>query len=177
MFYPTFSYFLLREKYIRDSGIQGDSVSMSWLRSNELEATLSAVDRVQCQYRLQCALNTPDLLFNSFQNPQILNFCCPSIGPSFGGVFPCDKLPNHTRENVCYIFNTAPSHKKGEHWVAYYQTENTSDFFDSYGAPLYAYPAIGNWVRRAPTPQLSHLSDRIQGPSALCGAYCLYFLT
>lgn len=94
----------------------------------------------------------------------------------FGGVFPSDRLPPHQTENVCYIFNTDPSTKPGEHWVAYYQVDGHAEFFDSFGYSAENYPPIYMWLLQGPFHPVRQLSVRYQGPSMLCGPYCLYFL-
>lgn len=94
----------------------------------------------------------------------------------FGGVFPSDRLPPHQTEDVCYIFNSDPSTKPGEHWLAYYQLNGRAEFFDSFGRSATDYPAIGQWLLQGPFQPVQQLTIRLQGPSLLCGPYCLFFL-
>ena len=94
----------------------------------------------------------------------------------FGGVFPSDRLPHHQPENVCYIFNSDPSTKPGKHWIAYYQVNGQADFFDSFGRDASDYPSIHQWLLQGPFQPVRQMTGRLQGPSLLCGPYCLFFL-
>ena len=92
------------------------------------------------------------------------------VGPTFHGVYALDELP-YFETGTCVI-NTSPSTEKTGHWVAMFVTDNTAEYFDSYGQE----PAINlkrrwwnkSWVTN-PVPLQSPLS-------AVCGHYCIYYL-
>ena len=149
---------------------------MAWLSDVELDTLFKGMQRVQNKHQLRCALHDCDCDALKFASLfQRIVPACMSMLPDFGGVFPSNQLPAHRMEPVCYIFNSDPSYKSGEHWLAYYQKDGDCDFFDSYGLPIENYPPIFSWLTRAPF-NVNRLTRRIQGPSALCGAYCYYFL-
>lgn len=60
---------------------------------------------------------------------------------SFAGVFPSDVLKTvvkHRTLPTCYVVNTDPASKPGEHWVAFYFPACLTDkveYFDSFGQP------------------------------------------
>ena len=93
----------------------------------------------------------------------------------FGGVYPADEIPPHQKHPVCYIINSDPKKKPGEHWLAYYQDDTGCEFFDSYGKDPRCYPHIYTWLQKAPFPVIN-LKVRIQGPQAYCGAYVYLYL-
>ena len=88
----------------------------------------------------------------------------------YRGVYASDTLPQC--RSGAYVCNTAPSSHPGEHWVAFFCTEHTVDYFDSYG-------------RKPSTSVLSALKGKeitcnklcLQSPfSSVCGQYCIYYL-
>jgi hypothetical protein len=54
------------------------------------------------------------------------------LGPSFGGVYPRDLLPE-TLDQKAIVINTDPHDKPGAHWVCLYVTSPVVLYFDSYG--------------------------------------------
>ena len=84
---------------------------------------------------------------NNAQLENILNKILPRNRVKFLGVFPldqtCSLLSSKLYSNpfpLCFVSNTHPSSKPGEHWVAFYLTAHDSlDFFDSYGLLPSAY--------------------------------------
>ena len=149
---------------------------MAWLSDVELTALFKGMQRVKDKHRLRCAFDDCACdVFKFASTFQQLPTCMTILLPDFGGVFPSNELPKHCTEPVSYIFNSDPSNKPGEHWMAYYQQNNQCDFFDSYGQPLETYPSIYSWLKDSPF-KVNRLTRRIQGPSAVCGAYCFYFL-
>ena len=95
----------------------------------------------------------------------------------FLGVFPQDHtqfLVAHTLEAhtfpICFVSNTHPSTRVGEHWVAfYYSNENSAEFFDSYGL----HPSLYEFHF---TPRTWNTHSLQQLNSNVCGHYCIYFL-
>ena len=96
------------------------------------------------------------------------------------GIYAYNTVPtNFTNLPACYIMNTKPISQSGEHWVAVYLSPyNKHEFFDSYGRrqstilPTLRKPSTGKnniWLEN---------TIALQGPnSAVCGQYCLYYLS
>lgn len=57
----------------------------------------------------------------------------------FIGIFPRDKLPKRVEFPSCFIFNTDPHDRPGEHWIAVYiDNKGKCQFFDPFGnSPSY----------------------------------------
>lgn len=91
----------------------------------------------------------------------------------FTGVFAADTIPNACEYPFCFVINTDPASKPGEHWVACYVTSPSKvEFFDSYGMPVEAYPNI-----RLPYTVTKHNTVSLQDiGSYACGHYCIYYL-
>ena len=93
----------------------------------------------------------------------------------FLGVFARDELPQDLKYPCCFIINTAPRSKPGEHWLAlYYNHKGYCDFFDSYGMHP-TFFNLENYLNKSST-QWSFNKKRIQGLSAYCGHYSILFL-
>jgi len=95
--------------------------------------------------------------------------------PFFRGVFACDRLPRDIPKGkaIALIANTDPSHKPGQHWVAYFYTRTHVYFFDSYGmtpskAPFHRLMKYRKYKK--------YFCKRIQGEGQVCGHYCMYFI-
>jgi hypothetical protein len=53
---------------------------------------------------------------------------------AFRGVYASDQLPSSCHPLSLYVFNTAPSHDSGEHWVCvYFGQHGRAYYFDSFG--------------------------------------------
>jgi hypothetical protein len=92
----------------------------------------------------------------------------------FTGVFAADMVPRRASSYpTCFVVNTDPASKPGEHWVACYASSPKHvEFFDSYGMPPYAYKNI-----QLPYKVTTHNTDSIQCiDSSACGQYCIYYL-
>ena len=150
---------------------------MAWLSDSELHMLFNGMQHVKNKHVLRCAFNDcgRDSMKFASSFDCLIPTCMSVLLPTFGGVFPSDQLPQHQTQPVTYIFNSDPSHQPGEHWMAYSQEDGCCDFYDSYGMPPDRYPAIHSWLTQAPF-KVNHMTRRIQGPSAVCGAYCFYFL-
>ena len=103
----------------------------------------------------------------------------PSLKKVFEGTGPCDGLPRRPKKKACYIVNTDPEGKPGEHWIALWTENNVCEVMDSYGLPLEWYkttrPLIDwiithwkHWVTNGTSLQGLH--------SYACGHYCLAYL-
>ena len=146
---------------------------MSWLSNHTLNAMLTGMSAL---HRLRRCCENSDFC----QDADCLNILMQNQD-TWGGVFAADKLPApSSSENSCYIFNTASSSSKGEHWLAVRLLPNEVEFFDSYGQLPWHYPPLYAWLqdvmKTSHRNRLLYYRQRIQGPHAYCGAYCFYFL-
>lgn len=92
----------------------------------------------------------------------------------FRGVFPSNRLPVIPRGKVVtLVANTDPSHKPGQHWVAYFFTKTHVYYFDSYGLPPMT-PSLARLMKRR--KHRKYFCRRLQGRGYVCGEYCLYFI-
>ena len=94
------------------------------------------------------------------------------------GVFAADQLPCVLPNKACgFIANTDVSSRPGQHWLAFFISDNTIQCFDSYGQDPGVYNSLFSlWLRRhAKTVRVNR--HRLQSEySNVCGLYCLYFL-
>ncbi len=96
-----------------------------------------------------------------------------SLGVRFAGVFAADRIELGDDYPSCFVVNTDPAHKPGQHWVACYaKSRSELEFFDSYGMPAYAYPHIRLPLRVSVFNGTSLQAVR----SYACGHYCIYYL-
>lgn len=94
----------------------------------------------------------------------------------FKGVFACNKLPTHpVLKPSFYVANTDPSHKPGEHWVAFYFPKNKpAEYFCSAGQYPNKYFRL---FLNKNCKTFTYNSLRIQSEtSILCGVYCCVFI-
>ena len=94
----------------------------------------------------------------------------PYTASIFRGVYPINRLP--PIRNGIYVINTAPDTHPGLHWVALFVTDNSIEYFDSYGGDpptaLHRWGKRKQWITN-PIP--------LQNPlTSVCGQYCLYYL-
>lgn len=98
---------------------------------------------------------------------------------NFLGVFPINLIPIAAVKDseCCMVINTKPHTHPGEHWVAIVKTADRKGiYFDSYGNPPFNMEEIGlvldtcdDWTYNETRLQSSY--------SAVCGQYCIFFLT
>jgi len=91
----------------------------------------------------------------------------------FLGVFAKDEIPNPgslTHFPSCFVANTDPANKPGEHWVAYwFDSADSCEFFDSYGLSPKDYGL--------PISCTSFNTQLLQSlTSSVCGQFCIYYL-
>lgn len=94
----------------------------------------------------------------------------------FLGVFSRDYIPKNVKYPCCFIINTDPSTKPGEHWLAfYYDKKGFCYFFDSYGLHpkfynlhTYLTKTSRGWTYN--TKRLQSLNSKA------CGFYCFIYL-
>ena len=96
------------------------------------------------------------------------------LGPSFGGVYPRDLLPEILPHEKAIVVNTDPHDQPGAHWVCLYVTSPVVEYFDSYGLPP-LHRDIQDFIRRH--------GEGIHNPHVyqdlntdVCGQYCVYYL-
>lgn len=95
--------------------------------------------------------------------------------PIFLGAFAKDELPRPPPLPSCFIINTDPRSKPGEHWLAvYFNKRGYADFFDSYGNPPH-YFGLDKYLFNN-SSGFDYNKKRIQGDSSYCGFYCILFL-
>ena len=93
------------------------------------------------------------------------------------GTFPADKLPPRPSKNTCFISNTDPHTKPGQHWVAVYvDNRGTPYYFDPYGLPpITAYHL--EFLNGAPRGRWFFNTKQVQSTrSKNCGKHCINFL-
>ena len=66
---------------------------------------------------------------------QLWNALClnPVTNQYFDGIYSADTLKEIREKPDLIICNTDPSNKPGEHWVLFFSSDNSVDFFDSLG--------------------------------------------
>lgn len=96
-------------------------------------------------------------------------------GPIFKGCVAKNELPNLFNNPSCFILNTQPRNKNGEHWLAIYvDNNNHAYFFDSYGMPPKYYNLDTYMIKNSKSYEWN--KARIQGKKPFCGYYCILFL-
>lgn len=93
----------------------------------------------------------------------------------FSGVYARDERPLKPSYPSCFIVNTHPRSKSGEHWLAFfYDSNGFCDFFDSYGQPPSSY-RLKTYINKT-SKGWRYYSRRLQGHSDFCGIYAILFL-
>jgi hypothetical protein len=112
---------------------------------------------------------------NTFQIEAIL-YGDPVTKNYFKGCYARDELPIVHQYPFCFILNTDPSDKPGEHWLAiYYNEQKQAEFFDPAGFHPVAY-RLNRYLDTTST-SWKYNKKRIQGLfSHFCGHYCLLYL-
>jgi hypothetical protein len=94
---------------------------------------------------------------------------------NFCGVFAADEVPKKfSKYPLCFVINTDPANKPGEHWVACFAVSSSSlEFFDSFGLPTSAYPHIRGlpYVRTFNEISLQPFFSRT------CGHFCIFYIS
>jgi len=93
--------------------------------------------------------------------------------PGFLGVYAADRLPLNLQISSCLVANTDPHDKPGQHWIAIFiDHEGNGEYFDSYGRP--PLKEIEYFLPKS----YIYNQKRLQGiTTAVCGQYCIYYLT
>ncbi len=97
----------------------------------------------------------------------------PTASSMFLGVFPADKIPIVEYKPAAFIANTDPSTMPGQHWVAFFFSENQSEYFDSYGIP--PRPDFEVYLKKLGEYKYNDVTLQ-DFNTTVCGQYCIYFL-
>jgi len=93
----------------------------------------------------------------------------------FKKVLARNELPDKPGYPSCYVVNTQPREKPGEHWLAIHFDDNgTGYFYDSYGMPPVFY-GMQQYMKKN-SNKFTWNMQRMQGLSNYCGFYCIFFL-
>ena len=95
----------------------------------------------------------------------------------FLGTFPSDEIPRQPQALTCFVSNTDPHYKPGQHWVAFFVNPRRQVFFfDSYGLPPITINHMG-FCQRSSHGIWDYNRQQLQGAtSQTCGAHCTRFL-
>lgn len=101
----------------------------------------------------------------------------PHTNRFFLGTFPCDRIPRKPRPLTCFISNTDPHNKPGEHWVAFWVSRKGNTFyFDSFGLPPIVIKHV-SFCQRSSDGRWDYNRQQLQSLSTTtCGAHCVRFL-
>ena len=93
------------------------------------------------------------------------------------GTFPADKIPKRPQKNSCFISNTHPHTKPGQHWVAVYVNhKGIPYYYDPYGIPPISIYHL-KFLNRASEGRWFFNSKQVQSlHSRRCGWLCISFL-
>lgn len=109
---------------------------------------------------------------------QLWNALClnPVTNLYFDGIFSSDTLKDIKIKPDLIICNTDPSDKPGEHWVLFFFSENSVDFYDSLGREITYYGSVfTDFIKNFALDYKQCLSRTQPLKSDLCGQYCLYY--
>ena len=85
----------------------------------------------------------------------------------FKGVYPRDEIPSVVKYPSAYIFNSDPSSKPGEHWMAlYFDKKKRGEYFDSFGIGPQMHNLTSFMNKHSSIWQYNTVM--IQGPFRLC---------
>ena len=103
----------------------------------------------------------------------------PASAHHFVGVFPYDEMVRNftssTGKTKMYVFNTHPSLKPGEHWIAVVVKGRTVYYFDSFGRHPAVYSRLAEKFRFE-CDNVFYNNTLFQNlSSTACGDYCLLF--
>lgn len=104
--------------------------------------------------------------------------CDPVLTQKVIGVFSADEIPQKiTSYPAAFIINTDRRRDPGRHWVAFYVTDHTGEFFDSYGRKPSFYSCGFSDFFAVNNLTVQHNDKRLQSKdSKACGYYCIYYL-
>lgn len=114
---------------------------------------------------------------NTFQLERVLRSDPYTKRAGYLGVFPLDGLRNIPLQYPsCFVFNTQPSTKEGEHWIAVFrQNEDIGYYFDSYGIHPYFRSGLSELLRTCKNWKFSKKTLQSLNTTT-CGQYACFFL-
>ena len=102
----------------------------------------------------------------------------PQAQKNLEGVYPRDQLPHRVdrqKARQCFIINTHPAHKSGEHWVVVCFQHSKAFYFDSFGFPP-MHGDIQSFIRRN-SSHFVYNAKPVQAVSNFtCGLYAIYVI-
>lgn len=106
-----------------------------------------------------------------------LQYVLDKVFPELAGIVcASDELLAVTPRRLCYIVNTDPISKPGQHWVLIVRNRTSCYYFDSYGDTNTVVLSIVNFLS-INCKQVYRNKSRFQSDaSMLCGVYCLFVL-
>lgn len=100
----------------------------------------------------------------------------PVTNKYFDGIYSSDTLKEIKEKPTLIICNTDPSNKPGEHWVLFFFSKNSVDFYDSLGREITYYGNVFlDFVKKFADDVKQCLKRTQPVKSDLCGQYCLYY--
>ena len=91
------------------------------------------------------------------------------------GCFAYDERPVISNYPSCFVINTQPRSKEGEHWLSmYFDKDENCYFFDSFGNKP-SYYRLYNYILANSKKWTCNL-QQLQGFEPHCGIYCIFFL-
>ena len=100
----------------------------------------------------------------------------PSTNKYFDGIFSVDTLKEIEEKPDLIICNTDPSYEPGEHWVLFFFSGNSVDFYDSLGREITYYGSVFiDFIKNFAYDFKQCLRRTQPIQSDLCGHYCLYY--
>ena len=110
---------------------------------------------------------------------QLWNALClnPVTNQYFDGIYSADTLKEIREKPDLIICNTDTSNKPGEHWVLFFFSDNSVDFFDSLGRDIKYYGSIFlDFIVNFVTNYEQSLQRMQPLKSDLCGQHCFMLL-
>ena len=99
----------------------------------------------------------------------------PSADEVFAGVYARDKLPEMVSYPCAMVWNTDPSDKPGEHWVAVYWDDNgRGEYFDSYG--LAPPPSFRQYMQQHSVTWIWNKIQLQDVWTSACGHFCVFYI-
>lgn len=114
---------------------------------------------------------------NTTQINEIL-FLHPHTRKYFLGTFPSNRCPKQPKVLSCFVTNTHPDSKPGQHWVAFFvKSDGNVFYFDPYGLPpISIYHQ--EFLEKSSDGRGAFNKQQLQNLySHTCGAHCINFLT
>ena len=114
-------------------------------------------------------MNTSKINEILFQNPYTRKH--------FLGTFPSNRCPQKVKPLTCFVTNTDPDSKPGQHWVAFFvKSDGNVFYFDPYGLPPISIYHT-RFLEKSADGRGSYNKQQLQNLySQTCGPHCITFL-